>query len=56
MEQRRSRIISKMDQAKTNVLIQTFFRFFTTLDWEDVYHKRLRPPIVPIKPKDRPDT
>jgi len=26
-------------------------KFYTTLDWEDVYHKRLKPPIVPFEPK-----
>ena len=23
------------------------FRFFKTLDWQDVYYKQLKPPIVP---------
>ena len=23
------------------------FRFFKTFDWEEVYHKRLKPPILP---------
>ena len=23
------------------------FRFFQSLDWEDVYYKQLKPPIVP---------
>ena len=51
MEERRSKIISKIIGEVTIVIIQTCFRFYTTLDWEDVYHKRLKPPIVPFEPK-----
>ena len=25
-----------------------YFRFFHSLDWQEVYYKQLKPPIVPI--------
>ena len=29
------------------MFMEISFRFFKTLDWEQVYYKRLKPPIVP---------
>ena len=34
-----------------NCYITNIFRFFTALDWEDVYHKGLKPPIAPEEGK-----
>ena len=31
----------------SNTISIIFFRFFHNLDWEDVYNKLLKPPIVP---------
>jgi hypothetical protein len=43
-----SRIIGiAVEVSKRFVVIQISFRFFKTPDWEDVYQKRLKPPIVP---------
>ena len=38
--------------SKTVLLVSVFitffsFRFFQSLDWDDVYNKQLKPPIVP---------
>ena len=35
--------------------ICNLFRFFQSVDWEDVYYKQLKPPIVP-KVKSEGDT
>jgi hypothetical protein len=35
--------------------IHNYFRFFQSLDWEDVFYKQLKPPIVP-KVKSEADT
>ena len=32
--------------------MEIYFRFFKTLDWEDVYHKRLKPSIFLIFKSD----
>ena len=29
------------------ILIAQFFRWFKNVDWEEVYYKQLKPPIVP---------
>ena len=47
MGQRLSRIIGNKDIEKTCLFMEISFRFFKTLDWEEVYHKRLKPPILP---------
>ena len=40
-----SRITSRNIFA--SFLLNYHFRFFHSLDWEDVYYKQLKPPIVP---------
>ena len=47
MEQRLSRITGNKDIEETCLFRQISFRFFKTLEWEEVYHKRLKPPILP---------
>ena len=42
-----SRITSKIDLDKF-ALTEFLSRFFETLDWSDVYYKKIKPPIVPI--------
>ena len=32
-----------------------FYRFFSSLDWEDLYYKQLKPPIIP-KIRSQADT
>ena len=47
MEQRLSRITGNKDIENTCLFMEISFRFFKTLDWEEVYQKMLKPPIVP---------
>ena len=53
MEQRLSRITGNKDLEDTCLFLEIYFRFFKTLDWEEVYHKKLKPPILPKVKSDR---
>ena len=46
-----SRVIGKMWGSADNCYNTNILRFFTALDWEDVLHKGLKPPIVPEEGK-----
>ena len=47
MGQRLSRITGNKDLEKICLFMKIPFGFFKTLDWEEVYHKRLKPPLFP---------
>ena len=42
-----ARIIGTAFKVSKRFVIQRSFIFFKITHWEDVYHKRLKPPIVP---------
>ena len=48
-------IISKNIFHNLSLKKNVYFRFFQTLDWQDVYYKQLKPPIIP-KIKSEADT